>query len=568
MGGAFIDFGSGNPSAAAENATYITRQAADKDSLFFHNEPENIRSPHDHTTRAGWQDQRMRLRTWAQMRQEEEISRHGNRAGNPRTHYRTVLSFEEKISSERAVGAAQEWLEKEFPDARAFAVVHQDTDNTHVHVWMSARKTDGSKINVSASDFRSLTSEWDRIYSETMERRGKLKKKMEETREFKREYARRRAAGASKEELKRWAQENRPYRSSPPPPRVYRKRDDRAAGKIVAEDAKESLDKIVEKDKKDIESVINTAKNTIKEDERKQRRSKTTESRAGRNSKKSRSGNQQTGRSGNRRDRARRGEDQDRSEEREQHSKNRTKETEKSNRGGANSDRKNSLDRGNGGGGGGVDRHDGRGSSSVGGEGRNSPEVDNDNGRSDRVSASDTSPADGAGEAPMKQNIRSTLENEDMLNSTAAERARELSDEEYMDLVRTLSKEERNALIDAELWLQRRDASREASSIHPTRGWSRLSGQEKESARSLQMIAYPRDEIAFDEADVIDSVNDTISEADDISGRAESIKAALPHGAPRKALNKAFREAKSAAEEENKEEDRSRERGRGGGRGR
>lgn len=260
MGGAVITFESGNPSAASANAGYITRdQAADRESLTFHNQPEGTETPHDHTTRAGWQDQKMRLETWAQMRQEEEITKHGNRAGDPRTHYRTVLSFEEKISSKRAVDAAQDWLESEFPDARAFAVAHQDTDNTHVHVWMSARKTDGSKINVSASDFRSLTSEWDRIYAETMDREAKLREKMEETRQFKRKYAEMKEEGASTYELARWAVRNRPERADPPSPEVYRQRDERRAGKAIADRAEE----IVETTKDDRHDQIETLADQI-----------------------------------------------------------------------------------------------------------------------------------------------------------------------------------------------------------------------------------------------------------------------------------------------------------------
>jgi hypothetical protein len=264
MGGAVITFESGNPGAGAANAKYITRsQAADRGSLTFHNQPEGTETPHDHTTRAGWQDQRMRLETWAQMRQEEEISRHGNRAGDPRTHYRTVLSFEEKISSERAVDAAQEWLEEEFPDARAFAVAHQDTEHTHVHVWMSARKTDGSKINVSASDFRSLTSEWDRIYAETMDREAKLKEKMEETREFKREYAKMKEEGASPYELGRWTVRNRPERATPPSPEVYRQRDERRAGKDVADQAEEMVETIKESRHEQIETLADKIESQI-----------------------------------------------------------------------------------------------------------------------------------------------------------------------------------------------------------------------------------------------------------------------------------------------------------------
>jgi hypothetical protein len=302
MGGAVITFESGNPGAGAANAKYITRsQAADRGSLTFHNAPEGTETPYDRTTRAGWQDQRMRLETWAQMRQEEEISRHGNRAGDPRTHYRTVLSFEEKISSERAVDAAQEWLEEEFPDARAFAVAHQDTEHTHVHVWMSARKTDGSKINVSASDFRSLTSEWDRIYAETMDREAKLKEKMEETRQFKRRYAEMKEEGANTYELTRWAVRNRPERADPPTPKVYRQRDARRAGRDIADRAEEIVETIKEDKHEQIGTLADQIESRIDSrdaHEREQAGSRTAEREARGHSEGAREGERQTERTG------------------------------------------------------------------------------------------------------------------------------------------------------------------------------------------------------------------------------------------------------------------------------
>jgi hypothetical protein len=264
-GGAFIKFDAGSVGSAADNAAYITREPARDGGLVLHNAPEDVAEVEDPQTPEGWAEQRMRFQTWAETRETEEIARHGNRKGQPRTHYRVVLSYEDKIETAEAQEDAREWLEEEFPGARAAAVVHQDTENTHVHVWMSPRLEDGSKINISPQDFRDLTAEWDRIYEQRMQRPGRLREKMEETRTFKRQFAELKEQGASAAELQKWAEENRPFRADPPSPEVYRQRDRRRLGVEEAEKAESMMETRAYKRKRDRESVLKQARSDLQE---------------------------------------------------------------------------------------------------------------------------------------------------------------------------------------------------------------------------------------------------------------------------------------------------------------
>ena len=98
-----------------------------------------------------------------------------------RSHYRTVLSFERKMETQRAAALVREWVRDAFPQARALAFVHQNTEHTHAHVWLDARKPDGRKLHLSAPEYRRLDEAWNRIYCREMERdeREHLAKKYE-----------------------------------------------------------------------------------------------------------------------------------------------------------------------------------------------------------------------------------------------------------------------------------------------------------------------------------------------------------------------------------------------------
>ena len=251
------------------NAGYITRSSAvaedEGERLSTHNVPDDVKSGSDET----WEQQRIRLRTWAEQVKQEEKARHGNRSGQPRTHYRTVLSYEGKIPAYQAQQDAQEFLEEAFPDAKAFSVVHQDTDHTHVHIWMSARKVDGKKIHIGKGDIQEINRTWDEIYQRRAYRKeevqfgGDLVRKMREAQDFKRKYAQLRDQGASEAELEQWAKENRPKRAIPPGPQVYRERDLRHGVETVAQRAE--AEQIEDRLHEDRSAVIEQVEKNLEE---------------------------------------------------------------------------------------------------------------------------------------------------------------------------------------------------------------------------------------------------------------------------------------------------------------
>lgn len=277
---AVIKINAGSVGSAAANAAYITREEAraPDGGLVTHNAPDTVAQVEGSGTPEGWSEARMRLQTWAERREAEEVARHGNRKGQPRTHYRVMMSYEEKMPTEEAQADASEWLEEQFPGARAAAVVHQDTENTHVHVWMSPRLKDGSKINISRQDFRDLTSEWDRIYTDRMVKRGRanfyeaemqdgLTEKMEEARRFKQRWAERRGRGASGAKLEAYAERRRPERARPPGPEVYRRRDRRRIGGEVAEGASRVVGESLEQRQEEAQAAVQEARERIEQAE-------------------------------------------------------------------------------------------------------------------------------------------------------------------------------------------------------------------------------------------------------------------------------------------------------------
>jgi hypothetical protein len=182
-GGAFIRFRAGAVGASARHVGYITRERAvleEEHGILLYNLPERTGAGRDYA------ELRDNLVAHASVREKLEIDRHQAR-GEPRTHYRVLVSFERNVTSEKALGMVQKWLDREFPKARGFAAVHRDTEQTHVHVWLDARQTDGRKIHLDWQRHRNLDSTWNHIYSLEMgrdPREHELKK--EQTREAKR----------------------------------------------------------------------------------------------------------------------------------------------------------------------------------------------------------------------------------------------------------------------------------------------------------------------------------------------------------------------------------------------
>ena len=246
MSSAYINIQSGTPGAAAANMEYITRESARDGEPVLHNAPAYVEEVGDQHTLEGWQAQRAQLKAWAEARQEEEIARHGNRKGEPRTHYRVVMSYEDEIPTEAAQEDVRGWLEEEFPESRAAAVVHQDTQRTHVHVWMSARLRTGKKVDISPQDFRSLTSEWSQIYERRMEQRRildidreTLEEKIQHTREAKAKMGRKVMNGTSPA----MAELSVDFgdRTQPAGPEVYRERDRKHVGMDLVREVEEQM---------------------------------------------------------------------------------------------------------------------------------------------------------------------------------------------------------------------------------------------------------------------------------------------------------------------------------------
>jgi hypothetical protein len=184
-GGTSMHFRVGTKGASGMHVGYITRERAVLDreaGLHFHNMPEQVRKARDYAELRG------NLEAHATAREDAELAAHRSR-GEPRTHYRAMLSFERDVSTGKALGMAGEWMQREFPQGRGFAVVHRDTEHMHVHVWLDARQVNGRKVQLSERQFKNLDSAWNRIYSREMGRDPhEYELKKEQTREAKRQH--------------------------------------------------------------------------------------------------------------------------------------------------------------------------------------------------------------------------------------------------------------------------------------------------------------------------------------------------------------------------------------------
>ena len=206
-GGSFLRFRTGTTGASGRHVAYITRERAVIDrerATLLYQLPEHVRRASD------YKELRQTLIAYADTREEIEIAQHTAR-GNPRTHYRVLASFEHDVPNEKALGMVKEWLDREFPRSRAFAVVHRDTEQTHVHVWIDARQVDGKKIQLARQQHRNLDLSWNHIYSREMglDPREHERKK-EETRAAKREAWERREKPELPQRVKKNARELSP----------------------------------------------------------------------------------------------------------------------------------------------------------------------------------------------------------------------------------------------------------------------------------------------------------------------------------------------------------------------
>ncbi|MDQ3649818.1 MAG: hypothetical protein M3458_05955 [Acidobacteriota bacterium] len=198
MGGIFCQFTVGRAGAGEGNARYITRVTAtgrDEKGVYLHNYPAHIRSNDD-------DQQRQKIVEFNRQREQDELARKRTGGGTTRTHYRCKVSFEGKVDTKKAHEMVKEYLEKNFPTARAVAAVHQDTAHTHVHLNIQARGIDDRKLHLSEGKFKNLDSAWGRIYGREFGRKKAIEheREKEEMRRWKREYVQARECG---EELKR-----------------------------------------------------------------------------------------------------------------------------------------------------------------------------------------------------------------------------------------------------------------------------------------------------------------------------------------------------------------------------
>lgn len=92
-----------------------------------------------------------RLRTFAELDAERVAAaprRRGTPRGETRTHYVLLVSPPRDISNAEFKRLILEVIRGRWPGAVVVGYIHRDTDNTHLHVWMSAETVSGRKIDV------------------------------------------------------------------------------------------------------------------------------------------------------------------------------------------------------------------------------------------------------------------------------------------------------------------------------------------------------------------------------------------------------------------------------------
>ena len=175
-GGTYINFRRGTTGGSSVHMAYISRESAvgDRDGVISQNIPEGITNARD------YKELRTNLRSYADVREDSEIASHKSK-GEPRTHFRTTISFEKTVNNEQIKEMTKEWLKENFEKGKAVGFIHRDTEHPHVHIWMDARQIDGRKIDLKPSAYKSLDEKWNKIYSRKMgkEEKEHLRKKVE-----------------------------------------------------------------------------------------------------------------------------------------------------------------------------------------------------------------------------------------------------------------------------------------------------------------------------------------------------------------------------------------------------
>ena len=176
MSATVFRFKPGTVGASMAHMEYISRQTAVLDDVLgvvMRNIPESVREARN------YRELRENLACYAWAREKSEIAQYKSKTNNQikgkgkkevRTHYRIMASFEKDVDTEKIKQMMNEWLESKLPTARACGFIHRDTDHTHVHIWVDARKISGEKIHLGSASYKSLDKEWNRIYSKEMGR--------------------------------------------------------------------------------------------------------------------------------------------------------------------------------------------------------------------------------------------------------------------------------------------------------------------------------------------------------------------------------------------------------------
>jgi len=177
------------PGATRANAMYITRTGA-CEVWETHNVPDE---EHLGITR---EDQRGSIADY--------LCEYAEQGRGERRDYRAVLSFDREVEPDRAMEMAQEWIEAtRFRDNPALYACHTNTDNLHIHVLVTARDTEGRKLDLSDRQYKSFDKAWAKIYDREIERGldDDHSRKCEETQSWKQDYAAHREDGREREEI-------------------------------------------------------------------------------------------------------------------------------------------------------------------------------------------------------------------------------------------------------------------------------------------------------------------------------------------------------------------------------
>ena len=197
------------------------------------------------------------LIAWADQVDRRERLRHGRRAGQPRTFYRIVLSYEKSLSTTKVLDDAAQWLSGAFPEARALGAVHKNTDNPHIHLFLSARLASGRKIHYHKRDFERLLRSWCAVYEARLDQQPRhqvpfrgtsLSQKLDETQALRRALRESHERGEGPEAREQLIDAHRERRATPPSSQVYRERDVEtfilAVGRGLSKKAQEQLDDV------------------------------------------------------------------------------------------------------------------------------------------------------------------------------------------------------------------------------------------------------------------------------------------------------------------------------------